>query len=65
MEKLHSKISRFILENYKIRSPTDTEYGLILMEKNIKDNGQMEKKMVQEFILIQMADNSQAILLMG
>ena len=48
-----------------MRSPTDTEYGLILMEKNIKDNGQMEKKMDQEFILIQMADNSQVILLMG
>ena len=48
-----------------MRSPTDTEYGPILMEKNIKDNGQMEKKMVQEFILIQMEDNSQAILLMG
>ena len=35
-----------------MRSQTDMEYGPIPMEKNIKDNGQMEKKMVQEFILI-------------
>ena len=48
-----------------MRSPTDTEYGPILMEKNIKDNGQMEKKMVQEFILIPMVENSQETLLMG
>ena len=35
------------------------------MEKNIKDNGYMEKKMVQEFILIPMVENSQETLLMG
>ena len=44
---------------------TDMEYGHIPMEKNTKDNGQMEKKMVQGFILIVMVENSLGFLLMG
>ena len=43
----------------------DMEYGLIPTEKSKKDNGQMEKKMVQEFILIQTVENSRETLLMG
>ena len=43
----------------------DTEYGLIPTEKSTKDNGKMEKKMVQEFILIPMVENFQETLLMG
>ena len=43
----------------------DKEYGLIPTEKSTKDNGQMEKKMVQEIILIQTVENFRVILLMG